>query len=167
MHLIHTLLAASSTATTTSGSKKSKSSSELPLLILIAVFAGGYFFFIRPRQQRIKQQQQQKSRQLAVGDPVITAGGIHGKIVGLDADVAEVEVAPGVVLTVLTRSVSLHPDAPRGDTQGSAPSSEKWNYPNNSNNNFDGSSASPPADADLSPPKKGEEDQNLPPAGDA
>ncbi len=128
MHLLHTLLAASTTATTTSGSKKSKSSSELPLLIIIVVFAAGYLFFIRPRQQRIKQQQQ-KARQLAVGDPVITAGGIHGKIVGLDADVAEVEVAPGVVLTVLTRSVSLHPDAPRGDNPGSPPSSRGLELP--------------------------------------
>jgi preprotein translocase subunit YajC len=165
MHLFHTLLAASTSATTTSGGKKSKGSGQWTILILVAVFAAGYIFFIRPRQQRIKQQQQ-KARELAVGDPVITAGGIHGKIVGLDANVAEVEVAPGVVLTVLARSVSLHPDAPRGDTQGSAPASEKWNYPNN-NTNSDGGSASTPTDADLSPPKEGEEDQNLPPAGDA
>jgi preprotein translocase subunit YajC len=163
MHLLHTLIAASTSATTTSGGKKSKSSSELPLLILIVVFAAGYLFFIRPRQQRMKQQQQ-KARQLSVGDPVITAGGIHGKIVGLDDNVAEVEVAPGVVLTVLARSVSLHPDAPRPGTPGSAPSGEKWNYPNN---NSDGGSATPPIDADSSPQKGDEEDQNLPPSGDA
>jgi preprotein translocase subunit YajC len=162
MHLLHSLLAASTTATTTSGSKKKSSSNEWPLLILIAIFAGGYLLFIRPRQQRLKQQQQ-KSRQLAVGDPVITAGGIHGKVVGLDDNVAEVEVAPGVVLTVLARSVSLHPDAPRPDNQGPAAATGKWN----SSNNSDGNSASPPTDADLSPPPHDEEDQDLPPAGDA
>ena len=124
MHLLHTLLAASTSATTTSGKKKSSSSSELPLLILIVVFAGGYLFFIRPRQQRIKQQQT-KARQLAVGDPVVTAGGIYGKIVGLDANEAEVEVAPGVVLTMLTRSISLHPNAPRADDRGLGAGSSK------------------------------------------
>jgi preprotein translocase subunit YajC len=161
MHTLQHLLAASTTATTTSGSKKSKSSSEWPLLILIVVFAGGYFFFIRPRQQKMKQQQA-TNRQLAVGDPVVTAGGIHGRIVGLDANQAEVEVAPGVVLTILTRSLSRHPDAPMGDSPGSVASSDGWNASTNS----DGNSA-PPTDADLSPPQRGEEDQNLPPAGDA
>ena len=161
MHTLQHLLAASTTATTTSGGKKSKSSSELPLLILILVFAGGYFFFIRPRQQKMKQRQA-TSRQLAVGDPVVTAGGIHGRIVGLDANQAEVEVAPGVVLTILTRSLSRHPDAPKGDSPGSAAAGGGFSAAANS----DGNSA-PPSDADLSPPQRGEEDQNLPPAGDA
>jgi preprotein translocase subunit YajC len=161
MYLLHTFLAASTSATTTGG-KKSSSSSELPLLILVVVFAGGYFFFIRPRQQRIKQQQQ-KTRQLTVGDPVITAGGIHGKVVGLDDNVAEVEVAPGVVLTVLARSVSLHPDAPKGDNRGSPAASSSWNGPTNS----DDGASTPPRDADLGPPQSGEEDENLPPSGDA
>lgn len=162
MHTLHYLIAASTSATTTGGSKKSKSSTELPLLILIVVFAGGYLLFIRPRQQKIKQQQQQK-RQLSVGDPVVTAGGIHGKIVGLDADVAEVEVAPGVILTVLTRAISLHPDAPRGGNPGPAPVRDNWPASTNS----DGRSESSPSDADLNPSQSGEEDQNLPPAGDA
>jgi preprotein translocase subunit YajC len=162
MHALYHFIAATTTATTTSGSKKSKSSSEWPLLILIVLFAGGYLLFIRPRQQRMKQQQQ-AARQLAVGDPVVTAGGIHGKIVGLDANVAEVEVAPGVVLTVLTRSVSLHPYAPLAGNRGGTASGQSFPAPPNPN----GNPASAPSDADVTAPKPGEEDENLPPAGDA
>jgi preprotein translocase subunit YajC len=162
MHALYHFIAASTTATTTSGSKKSKSSSEWPLLILIVLFAGGYLLFIRPRQQRLKQQQS-SARQLAVGDLVVTAGGIHGKVVGLDDNVAEVEVAPNVVLTVLARSISRLSDAQRAGSRGGvAPSSS---FPAAPNPN--GNPASTPSDADVSAPQPGEEDENLPPAGDA
>ncbi len=75
------------------------------------VFGAVYFFFIRPRQQRMRQQQTQ-ARQLSVGDEVVSAGGIHGRVVAIDNDVAEVEVAPGVVMTFLRRSISARPERP-------------------------------------------------------
>lgn len=93
------------TATTVAKSHKSSSSSELPLILIVVAFAAIYFFFIRPRQQRMRQQQK-TTRQIGVGDEVVTAGGIHGTVVALDSDVVEVEVAPGVVMTFLRRAVN-------------------------------------------------------------
>jgi preprotein translocase subunit YajC len=111
MHTLHTLLAA--TATTTA-KKKSGSSSTITFLIILVLFFGVYMLFIRPRQQRMKQAQQQ-ARTLSVGDTVVSAGGIQGTVVALDTDVAEVEVAPGIVLTFTRRAINPRPDSPRTD----------------------------------------------------
>ena len=110
------------TATTTKASHKS-SSSSYTLLFIVAIFAVVYLLVIRPRQQRMRQQQK-ATRQLAVGDEVVTAGGIQGRLVAMDEEVAEVEVAPGVVLTLLLRAVNLRPGAaPASPTR---PVDEEW-----------------------------------------
>jgi len=121
MHALLTILAVTSTTTAKSSSK---SSSEYPFLIILVVFFAVYMLFIRPRSQRMRQQQG-AARTLSVGDPVLTAGGIHGRVVALDSDVAEVEVAPGVVLTFLRRAVNPRPDAP-GPAGPSQPVDEDW-----------------------------------------
>ncbi len=116
MHQALSILAA--TTTTVAGNKKSNSSSY-GLLLIIAIFAGAYLLFIRPRQKRLRQQKT-PARQLSVGDDVVTAGGIHGRLVSLSDDQAEVEVAPGVVLTFLRRAVNLAPgSSSSGGTTGS------------------------------------------------
>ena len=108
MHLhsiLSQLLAAGSTTTTTTNPKASTGSSYV-FFIFLAVIGLAYVLFIRPRSQRMRQQQQ-ANRQLGVGDEVMSAGGIFGKVVALDDDAVEVEVAPGTVLTFLPRAVSL------------------------------------------------------------
>ena len=112
-----TLYLIAATTTTVAGGKKT-SSSSLPLLIIIVAFAAVYFLFIRPRQQKLRQQQV-AARQLEIGDDVVTAGGIHGRVVGLHDDTAEVEVSPGVVLTFLRRAVNAKP-APAGTASSAA-----------------------------------------------
>jgi preprotein translocase YajC subunit len=132
MHSLINILAAT-TATTTKSSHKS-SSSTYTLLFIVLVFGAIYFFFIRPRQQRMRQQQTQ-ARQLAVGDEVVSAGGIQGRVVSIDNDVAEVEVAPGVVMTFLRRSISARPGAPPtgpGPTRGNPGSASATSYSGNS-----------------------------------
>lgn len=130
MHPFLILLAQSTTSTTVAKSTKS-SGSYVPLLVIIVVFALVYVLFLRPRQQRLRQQQT-TARQLAVGDEVMSAGGIYGRVVALDADSVEVEVAPGVVMTFTRRAISARP-APGG--AGSArsavpePVDEPWNPP--------------------------------------
>ena len=109
MHTPLHILAAT-TSTTTKSSQKT-SGSTYTLLFIVVIFAAVYLLFIRPRQQKLRQQQT-ATRQLSVGDQIVTAGGIYGRVVALDADVAEVEVAPGVIMTLLRRAVSLRPDAP-------------------------------------------------------
>ena len=108
MHQALSILAA--TTTTVAGTKKS-TSANYSLLFIVLIFAAAYFLFIRPRQQRLRQQQT-AARQMAVGDEVVSAGGIHGRLVSLSDDLAEVEVAPGVVLTFLRRAISARPGAP-------------------------------------------------------
>ena len=55
---------------------QSQWSGILMMVVIVAIF---YFFMIRPQQKR--QKEIQKAREaLKVGDKVITAGGIYGKI---------------------------------------------------------------------------------------
>ena len=119
MHVALSILA----ATTTTTAKHKSSSSIAPFIIIIVVFAAVYLLFLRPRQQRMRQQQT-AARQLSVGDQVVTAGGIQGRLVALDANVAEVEIAPGVVITLLRRAVSPSPDAPATSTP--PPAEDDW-----------------------------------------
>ena len=50
------------------------------LVMIIVIF---YFFMIRPQQK--KQKELKKFREaMAVGDKVVTIGGIHGKILSVD-----------------------------------------------------------------------------------
>lgn len=48
----------------------------LPLILIAVVF---YFFMIRPQMKRTKEAKKFRES-LAVGDKIITAGGIHGKV---------------------------------------------------------------------------------------
>ncbi|HVA74489.1 MAG TPA: preprotein translocase subunit YajC [Acidimicrobiales bacterium] len=122
---MHATLYFIAATTTTVAGKKSTSSSSLPLLIIVVLFAGAYFLFIRPRSQRMRQQQA-ATRQLEIGDDVVTAGGIHGRLVGIGDDTVEVEVSPGVVLTFLRRAVNAKPN-PGGtaSTQASDPHDDR------------------------------------------
>lgn len=68
---------------------------ELLPLVLLSVVA--YFMLIRPQQQRVRAQRALISS-LAVGDEVVTIGGLLATVVNLDDDVAELQTSPGVVL---------------------------------------------------------------------
>jgi preprotein translocase subunit YajC len=117
MHILTTLLAAT---TTTAKSSKSSGSSSYTIIFLLVIVVAAYFLLIRPRQQRARQAQA-TARQIAIGDEVVSAGGIYGRVVSLDTDSAEVEVAPGVVMRFLRRAISI-PPAPRG---GATPGSTR------------------------------------------
>lgn len=70
---------------------------------MVAIF---YFFFIRPQQ---KKQKDQKKFVEAIrkGDKVVTMGGIHGKISGIDGDLVILDVDKGNKLTVDKSSISM------------------------------------------------------------
>lgn len=73
----------------------------LPFVLLIAVF---YFMMIRPQQKR--QNEIKKFREgLRVNDPVVTAGGIYGKIKSIDDTTFSIEIAKDVRITVDKGSV--------------------------------------------------------------
>jgi len=121
---MHTTLSFIAATTTTVASNKKSSGGSFGILIIIALFAAAYFLLIRPRQQKLRQQQV-AARQLDVGDDVVTAGGIHGRLVGLSDDTAEVEVAPGVVMTFTRRAINPRQGSgPAG--RGAAASARAW-----------------------------------------
>ena len=75
------------------------------LLFLLIMFGLMWFVLVRPQQQRVRRQQELVAS-LRVGDEVVTAGGIVGRIVALDDDEASIEVAPGVVMRFLRLAVN-------------------------------------------------------------
>ncbi len=76
--------------------------SMMPMIImLVAMFVIMYFFMIRPQKKRQKQIQEMRSR-LGIGDEVILASGIRGKIKDTNPDKSymTIEVSKGVCIDV-------------------------------------------------------------------
>lgn len=74
------------------------------IVMIVALIAIFYFFMIRPQQKR--QKEIRKFREaLIVGDRIITAGGIHGKIRGVKDNSFIVEIADNVKITIDKGSV--------------------------------------------------------------
>ncbi len=74
------------------------------VIMLVIMFAIFYFLLIRPQQKRAKEHKQ-LVESLKVGDAVVTAGGIHGKVAALQDTVVTLEVATGVKIRVNRSSV--------------------------------------------------------------
>ncbi|MGL5937226.1 MAG: preprotein translocase subunit YajC [Phocaeicola sp.] len=74
------------------------------LIMMVAVFAIMYFFMIRPQNKKQKEIANFR-KNLEVGQEVITAGGIYGKIKELDETVAVLEIASGVKIKIDRNSV--------------------------------------------------------------
>ena len=68
----------------------------VPLIFMFAIF---YFLLIRPQQKKAKEHRGMLDT-LKKGDAVVTAGGIHGKVVNVEENVVILEVAPGVNIKV-------------------------------------------------------------------
>ncbi len=80
-----------------------------PLLLAIVFIAIGYFIILRPQQERLRAQKQ-IVESLAVGDRVITAGGIHATITGVAEDTVRIAVAPDVELTLARPAIARRLD---------------------------------------------------------
>jgi len=81
-------------------------------LVYFALLALAFFFLIvRPQRRRVTQHRAFVSA-LELGDDVVTTGGIYGTIRALRGDAVELEVAPGIVLTVARAAVAqrAYPD---------------------------------------------------------
>ena len=70
----------------------------LPLLLL------AFLVFTNSRRRR---QMEQFQSSIAVGDEIITTAGIYGKVVSLDAAVAHLEIAKGVIVRLDRRAVGM------------------------------------------------------------
>ncbi|MFA5514904.1 MAG: preprotein translocase subunit YajC [Desulfuromonadales bacterium] len=74
------------------------------IIMLVIMFAIFYFLLIRPQQKRAKQHRELIDS-LKIGDQVVTAGGLHGKIAALQDSIVLIEIATGVKVKVNRSSV--------------------------------------------------------------
>jgi len=74
------------------------------LIIIVLMVVIMYVFMIRPQQKKQKEIAKFRSG-LAVGDKVITAGGIHGKIKDIKETVIVIEIADNVRISVDRNSI--------------------------------------------------------------
>jgi preprotein translocase subunit YajC len=75
--------------------------SLLPLVLIFAVF---YFLLIRPQNKRQKEHKEMVAN-VAVGDEVVTAGGVLGKITDMKEQFVRLQIADGVEITVQRHTI--------------------------------------------------------------
>jgi preprotein translocase subunit YajC len=76
------------------GAEGSMMSTLIMFGLIIAIF---YFMILRPQQKRAKERQKMLDA-VKKGDRVITSGGLHGTVAGLDEKTLLVQVAENVKL---------------------------------------------------------------------
>ena len=88
------------------------------LIIIVVLFAVMWLFLVRPQRRRQVQQAQMQDT-LAVGDEILTAGGIHGTVRALDDEIVHVEIAPEIVIRLDRRAVAAVEQEPEfaGETE--------------------------------------------------
>ena len=74
------------------------------IVMLVIMFAIFYLLLIRPQQKRAKQHKELIAS-LKTGDQVVTAGGIHGKVVSVQDDLVTLEIASNVRIKANRSSV--------------------------------------------------------------
>ncbi|MDP8976721.1 MAG: preprotein translocase subunit YajC [Actinomycetota bacterium] len=79
----------------------------LPFVLLALM----WLLLVRPQQQRVRRQRELIAS-LEVGDEVITAGGIVGRVVALEGDEVRLEVAPGVTMRFVRLAVNSRVQEP-------------------------------------------------------
>jgi preprotein translocase subunit YajC len=75
--------------------------SFLPLILIFVVF---YFLLIRQQNKRQKEHREMVAN-LGVGDEVVTAGGVLGKVTEISEQFVQVEIANGVVIKVQRHTI--------------------------------------------------------------
>ena len=80
-------------------------------LVYFALLAVLFFFLIVRPQRRQLASRRALIAAVEVGDDVITACGIYGTVRAIDADVLQIEVADGVVITLAREAIARR----RGD----------------------------------------------------
>ena len=87
------------------GSPEGGGSPYQPLILMGVMFAIFYFLLIRPQQKKSKEHRQMLGN-LRKGDRIVTSGGIHGRITGMDDSTLTVEIAEKVRVKVARGNVA-------------------------------------------------------------
>ncbi len=77
-------------------------SSLLPFLLIILVF---YFLILRPQQKRQKERQK-LLESVKKGDRIVTSGGIHGTVEGIEDKIVLVKIAENTKVKVDRTAIS-------------------------------------------------------------
>ena len=77
------------------------------VIVLVALFALFWLFIIKPQRRRL-QDQRDLHASVAVGNEILTMGGLIGHVRDIDddEDVLLVEIAPGTTVRVARRGVA-------------------------------------------------------------
>ncbi len=75
------------------------------IIMFGAIFLIFYFMIIRPQQKRAKERDKLLSN-LQKGDKIVTSGGIHGTIAGLDEKTALIQVSDNVKMKFERSAIS-------------------------------------------------------------
>lgn len=86
----------------------------LPLILVFVVF---YFLLIRPQQKKERERRMMIAN-LKKNDKVVTAGGLHGRVVTLGEEIVTLEIAPSVRVEVSRPQISAVLTAPRPEEKG-------------------------------------------------
>ena len=107
------LIAAATTGTT--GTARSGGSSFIIFILLgLAVV---WLVMIRPQRRKQKLQKGMQS-DLSVGDEILTAGGVYGKVTRIDDDDVHVEIAPNVEVRLARRAIAAQFTEAASDATG-------------------------------------------------
>lgn len=92
-------------AQTGAGANASTAGGMLMLLPYVLLFVAFYFLMIRPQQKRAKALRDAVAA-VKKGDSVVTAGGLLGKVVKVDDQYAEIEIATGVKVRAVKATIA-------------------------------------------------------------
>jgi preprotein translocase subunit YajC len=100
---------------------KSGGSSSFLFIIILAVGAL-WLIVIRPQRRKQKLQQSMQT-ELAVGDEIVTAGGLFGTVTQVADDEVRVEIAPNVEVRLARRAIAaqLTEPAPEAAAEAAEP----------------------------------------------
>ncbi len=76
------------------------------IIMFAAIFAIFYFMIIRPQQKRQKDRDAMLGK-IEKGDKVVTSGGIHATVVGVEEKTLLVQIADNVKVTIDRSAVGL------------------------------------------------------------
>ena len=78
---------------------------DLAIFVPLLVIMGAFMFFASRRQKKAMQATVNLHDSLAVGDEIMTTSGLFGTITDVSDSKVDVELAPGVVVTMLKLAV--------------------------------------------------------------
>lgn len=77
----------------------------IDLLPMLLIFGVAYFLVLRPQMQE-REEHKKLLESLARDDQVVTASGVHGKVVSVDTDTVVLEIAEKTKVTLDKHSVT-------------------------------------------------------------